>query len=116
MKEAKILLEITKCFLWEKDYLAYKDVDEEKLYQLAKMNHLSNFLENWMQKYGKSEKIKNKIDQDYTTQIVKDTNYTFADGTLTLKSNLFLNLTADRTYTITFNDDAKTTVQFTITI
>ena len=49
-------------------------------------------------------------------QIVKDTNYTFADGTLTLKSNLFLNLTADRTYTITFNDDAKTTVQFTITI
>ncbi len=74
MKEAKILLEITKCFLWEKDYLAYKDVDEEKLYQLAKMNHLSNFLENWMQKYGKSEKIKNKIDQDYTTQIVKDTN------------------------------------------
>ncbi len=74
MKEAKILLEIVKCFLWEKEYTSYNDIDEEKLYQLAKINNLSNFLENWAQKYCKSEKIKNQIDQDYTTQIVKDTN------------------------------------------
>lgn len=74
MKEAKILLEIVKCFLWEKDYIPYNDIDEEKLYELAKINKLSNFLENWAKKYCQSEKVKNKIDQDYTSQIVKDTN------------------------------------------
>lgn len=74
MKEAKVLLEIVKCFLWEKDYTPYHDIDEEKLYKLAKINKLSNFLENWAQKYCQSEKIKNLIDQDYTTQIIRDTN------------------------------------------
>jgi len=50
------------------------DIDEEKLYQLAKINKLSNFLENWAQKYCQSKEVKNLINQDYTAQIVKDTN------------------------------------------
>lgn len=74
MKEAKSLLEIVKCFLLEKDCVVNRDIDEEKLYHLAKVNNVSNFLENWAQKYGKLEKIKNQIEQDYITQIVKDTN------------------------------------------
>ena len=74
MKEAKNLLEIVKCFLWKKEYPSYHDIDEEKLYELAKINNLSNFLEDWAQKYCQLETIKNQINQDYTTQIVKDTN------------------------------------------
>lgn len=74
MEEAKSLLKIVKCFLLEKDCVLHHDIDEEKLYHLAKINKLSNFLENWAQKYGKSEKIKNEIERDYSTQIVKDTN------------------------------------------
>lgn len=74
MKEAKSLLEIVKCFLLEKDWALNCDIDEEKLYHLAKINKLSNFLENWAQKYCKSEKIKAQIEKDYNTQIVKDTN------------------------------------------
>lgn len=74
MEEAKSLLKIVKCFLLEKDCTIDYDIDEEKLYQLAKINNLSNFLENWAQKYGKSEKIKNEIEKDYSAQIVKDTN------------------------------------------
>lgn len=74
MKEAKYLLKIVKCFLLEKEIEVNQDIDEEKLYQLAKINSLSNFLENWAQKHAKSEKIKDKIYEDYVAQIVKDTN------------------------------------------
>lgn len=76
MKEAKSLLEIVKCFLLEKDCTLDYDIEEKKLYQLAKVNQLSNFLENWAQKNSKSETIRNQIAQDYSTQIVKDTNQT----------------------------------------
>lgn len=74
MKEAKSLLEIIKCFLTEKECTINYDIDENKLYRLAKVNSVSNFLQNWAQQYCKSEKIKTQIDNDYTTQIVKDTN------------------------------------------
>lgn len=74
MKEAKSLLEIMKCFLNEKECTIHNDIDENKLYRLAKINGVSNFLQNWAQKYCKSEQIKKQIDKDYTTQIVKDTN------------------------------------------
>ena len=50
MKEAKSLLKIVKCFLLEKDCTLDYDIEEKKLYQLAKVNQLSNFLENWAQK------------------------------------------------------------------
>lgn len=76
MKEAKSLLEIVKCFLLEKDCTLDYDIEEKKLYQLAKVNQLSNFLENWAQKNSKSETIRNQIAQDYSAQIVKDTNQT----------------------------------------
>lgn len=74
MEEAKSLLEIVKYFLFEKDDMPNHNIDEEKLYHLAKINKLSNFLENWAEKYCKSEKIRNEIYQDYTAQIIKDTN------------------------------------------
>lgn len=74
MEEAKSLLEIVKCFLSEKDCILNGNINEEKLYSLAKINNLSNFLENWAQKSCKSEKIRNEIEKDYNTQIVKDTN------------------------------------------
>lgn len=74
MEEAKSLLEIVKCFLFEKNDMPNHNIDEEKLYHLAKINKLSNFLENWAEKYCKSEKIRNEIYQDYTAQIIKDTN------------------------------------------
>ena len=74
MKEAKYLLEIIKCFLLEQDLDVNDDIDEKKLYQLAKVNNLSNFLQNWSQKYCKSEEIRNQIYEDYVAQIVKDTN------------------------------------------
>lgn len=76
MKEAKSLLKIVKCFLLEKDCTLDYDIEEKKLYQLAKVNQLSNFLENWAQKNSKSEAIRNQIAQDYIAQIVKDTNQT----------------------------------------
>lgn len=76
MKEAKSLLKIVKCFLLEKDCTLDYDIEEKKLYQLAKVNQLSNFLENWAQKNSKSEAIRNQIAQDYSAQIVKDTNQT----------------------------------------
>lgn len=74
MKEAKVLLEIVKSFLLEKDCTINYDIDEEKLYQIAKANNISNFLENWSNQYAKSEKVKQEIAKDYTAQIVKDTN------------------------------------------
>ena len=74
MKEAKSLLEIMKCFLNEKECIINSDIDENKLYHLAQVNSVSNFLQSWAQKYCKSEKIKTEIYKDYTTQIVKDTN------------------------------------------
>lgn len=73
-EETKNLLKIIKYFLSEEDCIINDDINEEKLYQLAKANSISNFLENWAQKYAKSEKIKNNINADYSTQIVKDTN------------------------------------------
>lgn len=73
-KEAKSLLEIIKSFLSETEGTVATDIDEKKLYQLAKANSVSNFLQKWAQKYCKSQAIKEKIDQDYSAQIVKDTN------------------------------------------
>lgn len=74
MEEAKSLLEIIKYFLWEKEYVPNHDIDEKKLYDLAKANHVSPFLQNWAQKQVRSQEIKNQIYQDYTIQIIRDTN------------------------------------------
>ncbi len=74
MEEAKSLLEIIKCFLYEKECINNNNINENKLYKLAKTNSVSNFLQNWAQKNCKSEEIKTKVYNDYTTQIVKDTN------------------------------------------
>lgn len=74
MKEAKSLLEIMKCFLNEKECTIHNDIDENKLYRLAKVNSVSNFLQSWAQEYCKTEELKKQIDNDYISQIVKDTN------------------------------------------
>ena len=73
-KEAKILLKIIKNFLSETETTIEKEIDEEKLYQLAKAHSVSNFLQKWAQKDCQSQAIKEEINQDYTSQIVKDTN------------------------------------------
>ena len=74
MEEAKILLEIIKCFIYDKECATSNSIDESKLYKLAKINSVSNFLQNWAKKYCKSEEIKKEIFKDYSAQIVKDTN------------------------------------------
>ncbi len=74
MEEAKSLLEIIKSFLYEKECNIDNDIDEIKLYKLARANSISNFLQKWSQKNCKSEKIKDNIYKDYCEQIVKDTN------------------------------------------
>lgn len=73
-KEAKMLLKIIKSFLSETETTIEKEIDEEKLYQLAKAHSVSNFLQKWAQRNSQSQTIKEKINQDYTNQIVKDTN------------------------------------------
>lgn len=73
MKEAKNLFKIIKYFLEEKD-CNIDSGNEEELYKLAKLNSVSGFLYNWSKKYCKSEKIKQAIKKDFTTQIIRDTN------------------------------------------
>lgn len=72
--EAKCLLKIVKCFLTEREFELDEEIDEVNLYRLAKKHGLSHFLIDWARKSCKSQEIKNKIEQDYTNQIVKDTN------------------------------------------
>ena len=74
MKETKALFEIIKSFLENKECSFSEEVDEEKLYNLAKKNEVSNFLINWANTKCKSENIKNKIINDYDAQILRDTN------------------------------------------
>lgn len=74
MDEAKALLKIIKSFLDETECVVSEKIDEEKLYDLAKRNKVSNFLQNWATLNCKSEKIKKLILADYNRQIIKDTN------------------------------------------
>lgn len=73
MKEAKFLLKIIKSFV-ENTECPAEEVDEEKLYELAKKHSMSNFLITWAKKNAKSEEIKSKIVNDFNQQIIKDTN------------------------------------------
>lgn len=74
MKEAKYLLEIIRKFIQNQEDTRREEVDEEKLYHLAKKNRMNNFLIHWAQKNCESEKIKNMIQADYNEQILRDTN------------------------------------------
>lgn len=51
-----------------------------------------------------------------TKNLTVNTDYSFTGTTLTINSNVIDGLTADRTYTVTFNDTAKTTVDITIKV
>lgn len=74
MNEAKVLLEIIRSFVRNRECDVWQEVEEEKLYQLAVKHKMSNFLVNWARKYAKSETLQQKILTDFNTQIVKDTN------------------------------------------
>lgn len=75
MNEAKFLLQVIRNFINNsKNQLNtadFPDIDEEKLYKLAKSHKLSNFLINCE---FKSQEIKNKVVTDFNNQIFKDTN------------------------------------------
>lgn len=74
MNESKALLKLIKSFLEDEKCSISENLDEEKLYQLAKKNKVSNFLYEWSQTSCQSEKIKQLIVADYHKQIIKDTN------------------------------------------
>ncbi len=74
MNESKALLKLIKCFLEDEKYKIDENLDEEKLYQLAQKNKVSNFLYQWSQSSCQSENIKQLIGADYHKQIIKDTN------------------------------------------
>ena len=44
MEESKALLEIVRCFIKNKEYISDVELDEEKLYNIAKKNMLDSFL------------------------------------------------------------------------
>lgn len=74
MEEVKYLFEIVKCFLENRECDFNENIDEAKLYSLAKTHKLSNFLQKWALKYAKSSEVKKKVLVDYNRQIIKDTN------------------------------------------
>jgi len=74
MNEAKVLLEIIKSFLENKECIIKEEIEEEKLYELAERHKMSNFLIVWAKKNCQSERVKEKILADYNMQIIKDTN------------------------------------------
>lgn len=74
MSEEKVLLQIVKNFLDEKEYVGDEKIDEKRLYYLAKKNKMSNFLINWAKQKNVSEEVKSKIQADFNEQIIKDTN------------------------------------------
>ncbi len=76
MNEAKVLLEIIRCFIENRECIVGQEIDEKKLYQLAVCHKVSNFLVEWAKKYAKSDEIKQLILSDYHRQIMKDTNET----------------------------------------
>lgn len=74
MKEARALLKIIKAFMEEREVVLEEEIDEEKLYQLARRHGMSNFLMDWSKRNCHLEKIKQLILEDYNRQIIKDTN------------------------------------------
>lgn len=74
MEEAKILFKIIKNFLENTKGLKTEEIQEEKLYQLAKKHKVENFLKDWVETNGKVEKIRKLVLASYHTQIIKDTN------------------------------------------
>lgn len=74
MKEEKVLLEIVKCFFGKKEFVSEEEIDEKRLYALAKKHKMSNFLMDWAKEHCQNDEIRQKIENDYSNQIVKDTN------------------------------------------
>ena len=73
MDEALILLQIIKDYIRDKKCYINKKVDENKLFQIANIHNVSNFLQSWANEYATKE-IKDKIDMDFNKQILKDIN------------------------------------------
>ena len=74
MQEAIELFEIIKCFLYRKEYVPKKKIDEVKLYNLAAQNSVSSFLYDWAKKC-ESQEVKQAIINDFNRQIIRDTNF-----------------------------------------
>lgn len=73
MDEALILLQIIKDYIRDKKCYISKKVDENKLFQIANIHNVSNFLQTWANEYATKE-LKDKVDMDFNKQILKDTN------------------------------------------
>ena len=73
MQESKALLNIIRCFIKNKEYVSDVELDEEKIYSIAKKNMLDCFLINWA-KNCKSEDVKRIIQNNFNMQVIKDTN------------------------------------------
>ena len=73
MDEALILLQIIKDYIRDKKCYISKKVDENKLFQIANIHNVSNFLQTWANEYATKE-LKDKIDMDFNKQILKDIN------------------------------------------
>ena len=73
MDEALILLQIIKDYIRDEKCYINKKVDENKLFQIANIHNVSNFLQSWANEYATKE-IKDKIDMDFNKQILKDIN------------------------------------------
>ena len=74
MNEAKVLINVIKDFIENKECIVEQEVDEEKLYKLAVIHKVDNYLKKWAEKYCKSKEIKEAIQINYNEQIIRDTN------------------------------------------
>lgn len=73
MNEARALLQIIRDYIKNEKCCIDIKVDENKLYEIAEQNEVSNFLQNWANEYA-SENLKSKVQMDFNKQILKDTN------------------------------------------
>lgn len=74
MNEEKALLKVIKYFIKEQNFSSKMEIDEEKLYRLAKKHKVSNFLYEWSKNDCHSENVQKAICADYNGQIIRDTN------------------------------------------
>ncbi len=74
MEETKVLLKIIKNFMEDTKSPQTKEIEEKKLYKIAKAHKVENFLKTWAETNCQSETIKKLVLASYHTQIIKDTN------------------------------------------
>ena len=73
MNEIIALLNIIRNYIKNEKCCIDVKVDENKLYEIAEQNKVSNFLKYWADEYA-TDSMKNKVQMDFNKQILKDTN------------------------------------------